>query len=121
MEDGKGKLRLRLMTLSDLDRRTGTARRANDLINAMQEDLGGESRLATGERQIIQRAAILGTLAEDIEARWLSGESIDPTMLCTIDNAQRRLLEAVGIRRVPRDITPPLKDYLAEAHTEPAE
>jgi hypothetical protein len=117
--DGSGKVRL--MTLSDLDRRTGAAKRAHDLVKALHEDLGGEDRLATGERQIIQRAALLGTLAEDLETRWLDGEQIDPGTLCAIGNAQRRLLEAVGIKRVPRDITPKLSSYLANAHTEASE
>jgi hypothetical protein len=117
MDRGK----IRLMTLSDLDRRTGAARRARELMDAIQDDLGGEDRLATGERQIIQRAALLGTLAEDIEARWLSGEAIDPAMLCTIGNAQRRLFEAVGIRRQPRDVTPRVSDYLEDVHAEAAE
>jgi hypothetical protein len=112
----KGKVRL--LTLSDLDRRTSAARRARDLISSINEDLGGEDRLATGERQIAQRAALLGTLAEDIEARWLRGEPIDPAMLCTISNAQRRLFEAIGIQRRPRELNPRLKDYLAEAHAE---
>jgi hypothetical protein len=117
--DGSGKVRL--MTLSDLDRRTGAAKRAHDLVKAIREDLGGEDRLATGERQIIQRAALLGTLAEDLETRWLLGESIDAGTLCAIGNAQRRLLEAVGIKRVPRDVTPKLSTYLAGAHAEAAE
>jgi hypothetical protein len=76
---------------------------------------------ATGERQIIQRAALLGTLAEDLETRWLDGQQIDPGTLCAIGNAQRRLLEAVGIKRVPRDVTPKLSTYLAGVHTEAAE
>jgi hypothetical protein len=70
IEDGKSKVRL--FTLSDLDKRTSAARRARELIDAIHSDLGGEDRLATGERQIIQRAALLGSLAEDLEARWLT-------------------------------------------------
>ena len=89
IEDGRGKVRL--LTLSDLDRRTSAARRAHDLIHAIHDDLGGEDRLATGERQIVQRAALLGVMAEDLETRWLGGEWIDPAALCTIGNAQRRL------------------------------
>jgi hypothetical protein len=110
--------KLRLMTLSDLDRRTGAARRANDLINAISDDLGGESRLAAAEKQIIQRAALLGTIAEDLETKWLCGEPIDPGTLSAVGNAQRRLFEAIGIRRVPKDITPRLESYLANTPAE---
>jgi hypothetical protein len=111
--------KVRLLTLSDLDKRTSAARRAHDLIAAIQGDLGGEDRLATGERQIIQRAALLGTLAEDLETRWLAGEPIDPGTLCAIGNAQRRLLEAVGLKRVPKEIVPTVRAYLE--HVERAE
>jgi hypothetical protein len=117
--DGTGKVRL--MQLSDLDRRTGAAKRAHDLMKAVHEDLGGEDRLATGERQLIQRAALLAVLAEDLEARWLLGQAIDSGTLCAIGNAQRRLFEAVGLRRVPRDVTPKLSSYLAGVHAEATE
>jgi hypothetical protein len=111
--DGSGKVRL--MTLADLDRRTGAAYRAHTMVKQLHEDLGGEDRLATGERQLIQRAALLGVLAEDLEARWLLGQSIDTGTLCAIGNAQRRLFESVGLRRRPRDVTPKLSTYLANA------
>jgi hypothetical protein len=32
---------------------------------------------------------------------------------CTLVNAQRRLLETVGLKRVARDVTPSLQEYLA--------
>jgi DNA-binding helix-hairpin-helix protein with protein kinase domain len=115
--DGSGKIRL--MTLADLDRRTGAAYRAHTMVKAITEDLGGETRLATAEKQIIQRAALLGTLAEDLEARWLLGQQIDIGTLCALGNAQRRALEAVGLRRVARDVTR-LSTYLANTTAEEA-
>jgi hypothetical protein len=78
----------------------------------MHADLGGEERLATGERQIVQRAAMLGTMAEHLEACWLAGQEVDPATLALLSNAQRRLLETVGLRRRPRDVTPTLREYL---------
>jgi hypothetical protein len=80
----------------------------------MEVDAGGSDRLSTGERQIIQRAAITGAVLEDIEARWLEGEPLDAALYATLGNAQRRLLETVGLRRVPRDVTPSLADILRE-------
>jgi len=101
----------RLLTLADLDRRTNAARRAHDVIDRIHSDLGGIDRLATGERQVVQRAAMIGTMAEDIEARWLLGEAVDPNVLCTLANAQRRLLEALGMSRRPKEITPSVAEY----------
>ena len=96
----------RLLTLADLDHRTTAARRAHDLIESIHTDLGGVDRLATGEQQIVQRAALIGTMAEDVEARWLAGQSVDPNILCVLANAQRRLFEALGLSRRSRNVTP---------------
>jgi hypothetical protein len=70
------------------------------------------ARLSTGARQIIQRAALTGALLEDLETRCLAGEPIDAAQYATLSNAQRRLFETVGLRRVPRDV-PQLQEYLA--------
>ena len=112
MQVGNAGKKIRLLSLHDLDRRTAAYRRTVDLIEAIENDAGGHDRLSTGERQIIQRIALTCTLAEHLEARWLSGEEIDPALYCTLANAQKRLLETVGLRRVPRDVTPSLAEYL---------
>jgi hypothetical protein len=113
--------KVRFLSLHDIDRRTTAYRKAVDLIDAIESDLGGADRLSTGERQLIQRAAVTGAMLEDQEARWLSGEMIDPALYATLGNAQRRMFEAVGLRRRPRDVTPKLSSYLANAHAEAAE
>jgi hypothetical protein len=110
--------KVRLLTLADLDRRTSAARRAHELIASIQTDLGGLDRLATGEQQLVQRVAMIGTMAEDLEAKWLMGEAIDPTTLCTLANSQRRLFESLGLRRVPTDVTPSVSDYVAHTNAD---
>ena len=104
----------RLLTLADLDHRTTAARRAHDLIESIHTDLGGVDRLATGEQQIVQRAALIGTMAEDVEARWLAGQSIDPNILCVLANAQRRLFETLGLERRSRDVSQTLAEIAEE-------
>ena len=116
---GNGGGKIRLLSLHDLDRRTAAYRRTVDLIEQIETDAGGHDRLSTGERQIIQRIALTCALAEHLEARWLSGEEIDPVLYCTLANAQKRLLESVGLRRVPRDVTPSLTDYLRSRDAAP--
>lgn len=95
----------RLLSLGDIDGRTKAFRKTLDLIACIEEDLGGCDQLSTGQRQLIQRAALTGALLEDLEAKWLAGEPIDPALYATLGNAQRRLFETVGLRRVPRDVT----------------
>jgi hypothetical protein len=103
---GSGSNKVRLLTLSDLDRRGHAYRRATALIAALEADAGGADRLSASERVLVQRAGVLAALAEDLETRWLGGKSIDAALLCTLGNALRRQLEAVGLRRAPRDVTP---------------
>jgi len=112
MQVGNAGQKVRLLSLHDLDRRTAAYQRTVALIDAIEADAGGHDQLTTGQRQIIQRIALTCALAEHLEARWLSGEEIDPVLYCTLANAQKRLLESVGLRRVPRDVTPSLTDYL---------
>ena len=108
----------RLLSLADIDRRTAAYRKTCELISSIEADAGGHERLTTAERQIIQRAAMTGAMIEDLEARWLAGEAIDPALYATLGNAQRRLFETVGLRRVPRNVTPNLSDYLNEKTVE---
>jgi hypothetical protein len=112
IQAGNGGGKVRLLSLHDIDRRTRAYERTVSLIEAIEDESGGHDQLTTGQRQIIQRIALTCALAEHLEARWLSGEEIDPAVYCTIANAQKRLLELVGLRRVPRDVTPSLTDYL---------
>ena len=102
----------RLLSLSQIDGRTLAARAVRTLITSIEADLGGGDRLSTGEREIIKRAAITGAVLEDIEARWLAGGPIDAALYARLGNVQRRLLETIGLRRVPREVVPRLRDYL---------
>ena len=93
-------------------------------------DLGGDDAVSEAERSIIRRAAALTVELERMEvvfavAGEASREQID--LYQRTANSLRRLLESVGIKRVPRDVTPDLRDYLegkageTEAAAEPAE
>jgi hypothetical protein len=111
---GEGGAKARLLTLADLDGRTRAAQQVHATINAIEADLGGAEQLAAGERQIVRRAALAGAMCEDLGARWLLGEPIDPAVFATLSNAERRLLETVGLKRRPKNVTPDLRDYLAK-------
>jgi hypothetical protein len=109
----------KLLTLADLDGRTRAAQMVGRTIAAIEGDLGGNDHLSTGEQQIIKRAALTGAMLEDMAARWLLGEPVDPALYATLSNAERRSLEAVGLKRRARDITPTLREYLATSHAKP--
>jgi hypothetical protein len=112
----------RLMSLSDLDGRTAAYKETRRLIDEMIEsDLGGSAALSTGEKQLVQRAAVLGAVLTDIETRWIEGQPIDATVYCTVVNAQRRVLETIGLRRRARLVAAPtLAEIAAEIEAEKA-
>jgi hypothetical protein len=112
---------VRFVTFENMDRRCGAYRMTKRLIDELEADLGGSDQLSTGERQLVQHGGVLGAILTDLEARWIAGEPIDVLAYCTIVNAQRRVFESIGLRRQPKDVTPPLRSYLAGIHTEAAE
>jgi hypothetical protein len=106
--------KLRLMTLGHLDGRTAAAKRARELIEAIETDLGGGDRLSEGSRQLVQRAAVLGTFIESCEAQWLAGAAVDLADYLAAINAQRRVLATIGLERVARELPQSLADIAAE-------
>ena len=107
-------LKVRPISLFDIDRRTRAFQAADRLRSALISDLGGEARVSTGERELAQRAAVLGAMTEHIEAQWLRGDAIDLADYLAAVNAHRRVLVTLGLERRARDVTPPsLREYLA--------
>jgi hypothetical protein len=99
--------KLRLLTFGDLDNRTASAQLVRSLVAAFVNDVGGPECVTEGIRQLIQRAAILGALIEDTEARWLRGDKLDKEWLghyLAAVNAQRRVLETIGLERRARPV-----------------
>jgi hypothetical protein len=110
--------KVRLLTLDALDHRFKSARRCRDLIAALERELGGSDKLTAGQRELAKRAGIAGAVIEDLETRWAMGEEIDPQLLATMGNAQRRLLAALGLRREPPTAPSPptFEDQLVETY-----
>ena len=105
-----GKLRLR--SFSDLDGRSTSARMAKQLRAAIANDLGGQDALSTMQQALVNNAALLGAMLEDIGAKFLAGEKADTAEFATLANSQRRLLADLGLHRKAKDITPDLKTYI---------
>lgn len=107
-----GKARLR--TLNDLDKRTRAHRDTAELREQLAADLGGWDAVSAMKAEVITAAAIMGAMMRDRSAAYLAGEAVDVNAFLTLANAQRRHLEALGLERRARDVTPDLKDYLAK-------
>jgi hypothetical protein len=104
---GNGKL----LPLSD--GRSATARRFKDLVFDIAADLGGVANLSTAEMQLIRRASMLSAECERQEALAVREDvEFDCDGYVVKTNALRRVLEAIGLKRAPRDVTPTLSSYL---------
>jgi len=114
--------------LTDGDNRGSWVRRLKDVIELHISDLGGLENASEAERSIIRRAATLTIELERLEAKFSTlpngPRDSDLQTYQRLTNTLRRALEAVGIHRRPRDVTPPTLDtYLdslnrAKAKTE---
>lgn len=102
----------RLLTLDDCDARRTPLRRVHALARQLARDMGDD--LSAAQQQLVQRAATLAALCEDAEAKLLLGENASVADFLQMANTQRRMLQALGLRRVPKDVTNPI-DY-ARSH-----
>jgi len=83
--------------------------------------MGGGDCLSEGARQLVQRAAVLGTFIESCEVKWLSGQPIELLDYMAAVNCQRRVLETIGVERVPRLVGPSFGELLQADRQEAAE
>jgi hypothetical protein len=107
----------RLFADMTVDGRSGWSRRLRDLLNLHVADLGGEDIVSTAEHSICRRVATITVELELLERRFaLKGKGAnadDLDLYLRGANSLRRLLESIGLKRVARDVTPLLQDYLA--------
>src|SRR5215472_13751589 len=93
-----------------VDERSAWVRRCKDIISQHLVDLGGEDNCSSAERSIVRRASVMTVELERLEAKFaVAGEASERDLDLYIRAAGnlRRLLEAIGLRRRPIDITPP--------------
>ena len=86
-------------------------RRLRDIIHGHVADAGGIDLLSTAEQSIVRRASMLELQLEMLETKFAGNDGVassDQLLLYQrTANSTRRLLEAIGLRRRSRDVTPP--------------
>ena len=101
----------------DVDHRSAWVRRLRDLIQGHVADAGGIDLLSSAEHSIIRRASMLELQLELLESRFAVNDGMASTdqllLYQRTASSARRLLEAVGLKRRAKDITPNLDEYLA--------
>jgi ABC-type transporter Mla MlaB component len=107
-----------------IDERGLWARRTRELVQNIAGDLGGMDALSEAQKQLVRRLAGLSVLCEQLEIELASGERLDAQALAAYlqtVNSARRLSSTLGLRRIPKDVTPSLEAYLEQRYGEAAE
>lgn len=99
--------------IESVDGRSAEARRFRDVLAEICADLGGADRLSEGQRQLARRCAMLSVECEKLESKAVAGEEIDLESFGVMVDRLGRAFGRLGLRRVPRDVTPDLRSYLA--------
>jgi hypothetical protein len=103
--------------LPGIDGRSPWVRRCKDVIAAHLSDLGGEDNTSAAERSLVRRCAVLTVELELLEAKFATVGEASPDDLDLYQRTAgnlRRLLEAVGLQRRQRDVTPDPLEYARE-------
>ncbi len=98
---------------------TSWNRTARKVQSALAEHLGGVDFITVPEQLLIRRISVFESEMRLMEQRIAvdrqAGKEPDEKYLdlySRLANGQRRFLESVGMKRVPRDVTPSLSAYI---------
>src|SRR6516162_2722052 len=90
---------------AEADGRTVWSRRFRDLVLGHISDLGGRCILSEAQIALIKRASTLEVELERMEGKLSQGEQVDLDKYGRATGNLRRVLETLGLKREPRDIT----------------
>ena len=110
---GNGRGKVRLLTRGALDGRTAAARRFEETAKEIAADMGGEEHLSAIERHLVEAFAGVSIHLGHLHAKLLQGEQINMLEHATAVSTMARIASRIGVKRVPRDVTPTLSQYLA--------
>ena len=92
--------------------RPGAAGGAN-LVDAHESDLGGANTLSEAQASLVRRVATIEIELEQLEGKLSKGEAVDLDAYTRAAGHLRRILETLGLQRVPRNVTPTVAEYVA--------
>jgi hypothetical protein len=117
-----GHRKVELLDRDALDCRSREARLFDAIASGIASDLGGSDRLSTIQTSLIEAFAGAACVLSSINTRAMTGEeAIDLVAYSTCVSTLVRVANKIGIRRLPRDITPPgVADYLQHKEREKA-
>ena len=109
-----------------IDQGSGAGRFYAKLVRDIEADLGGRRHLSRIESELIRGFAGSATLLQYMNVQVALGDvsEIDLGGYATLASTMLRIGSRLGLRRVPRDVTPSLDQYLAlraQAQDEPGD
>lgn len=111
---GNGQGKVRLLMRDDLDGRTRARRQFDRIALGICQDLGGEDRLTTIQRQLVQAFAGCCIQMHSLNTHLLLGEQIDAMAHSSAISNMVRVASRLGIHRVAREVmpVPTIAEYL---------
>jgi hypothetical protein len=107
-----------LLSIDALDKRTRPFKRYETIRAAVLSDMGGEANVGEIQRQLISKFATLALQLEVLETAAIEGKPVDLDLFGRCAGHLRRIAETLGLKRVPRDVTPTLDDIAREIEAE---
>jgi hypothetical protein len=100
--------------VAGLDQRSAEYRRFRDILCQIIADLGGAEQLSEGQRQLARRCATIAIECERMESQSVAGKKIDLEVYGALTDRLGRAFQRLGLKRVPRDVTPTLGSVLRQ-------
>lgn len=91
-----------LLDPSKIDGRSALYRRYRDVANAILADQGGIDQCSESRKHLIRRFAAAATLCEQIETKIVNGEQVDIAAFAQLSSTLVRIVNHLGLERVPR-------------------
>jgi hypothetical protein len=117
-----GHKKARLLSRNALDGRTTAAKQFEAIASGIAADLGGEDRLSTVQKHLVEAFAGCACVLSDINTRAMRGEEpIDLLAYSTAVSTLTRVAAKLGMKRVARELNPPgVAEYLQHKEREKA-
>jgi hypothetical protein len=104
----------RLLVRGNLDGRTKARRQFDAIATGIAADLGGEDRLSTVQKHLVEAFAGAAIHVHDLNARLLLGEQVDIVEHSQAISTMVRVASRIGLNCVAKDVTPSIADIAAE-------
>ena len=104
----------RLLVRENLDGRTKARRQFDAIATGIAADLGGEDRLSTVQKHLVEAFAGAAIHVHDLNARLLLGEQVDIVEHSQAISTMVRVASRIGLDRLARDVSPSIADITAE-------